>query len=165
MSDNSVDNTTSTEAAPEAGSEQTFTLEYVQQLRNEAAKHRTAKQAVEDKLKAQHEQALVAAKAEADVKIAEAQALVGAKDIEVAKLKAALELGVPRDKIETFVDSIKGSTVEEVNASAKSLSDLAGGFAAPAASATATDPTQGRGAQPHPLNSDGLLRSITALLK
>lgn len=156
MSDTAVDTST---PAQEAEPAQTFTLEYVQQLRNEAAKHRTAKQALQDELTAQHKEATAALQAEADVKVSEAQATIGAKEIEVAKLKAALELGVPKDKVETFVDSIKGSTVDEVNASAKALSDLAGGFAT-SASSPAFDPTQGQGLQNLPLNGDPLLRAL-----
>lgn len=158
MSDN--ESATPAVEAPEAGEQQTFSLDYVKSLRDEAAKHRTAKQAIVDELKAQHEQAVASLKAEADVKVAEAQAVIGAKEIEVAKLKAALELGVPKDKIETFVDSIKGSTVDEVKSSAKALSDLAGGFAAPATNMPAFDPTQGQGSQALPLNGDPLLRAL-----
>jgi len=149
----------SAESAPEADA-QTFTLEYVQQLRNEAAKHRTAKQAIEAELTAKHDVALAAAKTEAEAKIAELQGESSSKDVAVEKLKAAFELNVPADKLDSFLETVQGTTPEEVRESAKKLSDLAGGFQPKAPGIPAIDPTQGQGANQPALNSNALLKSL-----
>jgi len=154
-----------TETAPEAAEPQTFTLDYVQQLRNEAAKHRTAKQAIENELKAQHDVALAAAKAEAEAKLSELQGESSSKDVAIEKLKAAFELNVPADKLDSFLGAVQGSTPDEVRESAKKLSELAGGFQPKAAGIPAFDPTQGQGAGSQPaLNSNALLKSLTQKL-
>ena len=158
MSDN--ESTTPAAEAPEADGQQTFSLEYVKSLRDEAAKHRTAKQAIVDELTAKHDVALNAAKAEAEAKYAELQGEATSKDVSIAKLRAAFELNVPADKLESFLDSVQGSTPDEVQESAKKLSDLVGGFQPKSAVIPAIDPTQGQGTQHPPLNGNPLLRSI-----
>lgn len=155
MSD--IASTTPADPAPEADEQQTFSLDYVKSLRDEAAKHRTAKQAVVEELTAKHEKALADAQAEFDVKSTEFQAQLSSKDIEVAKLRAAFDLKVPADKLDSFLETVKGSTPDEVRESAKKLSDLVGGFQQ---GIPAIDPTQGTGNTHQPLNGNPLLHSL-----
>lgn len=157
MSDS--ESTTPAAEAPVAEEQQTFSLEYVKSLRDEAAKHRTAKQAVVEELTAKHEKALAEAQATFDVKSTEFQGEISSKDVSIAKLRAAFELKVPSDKLDSFLDSIQGSTPDEVQESAKKLSDLVGGFQAQPG-IPAFDPTQGQGTQHPPLNGNPLLKSI-----
>lgn len=157
------DSATPTTADPgqDADGQQTFSLDYVKSLREEAAKHRTAKQTAVDELSAKHEKALAKALAEAqaasDTKLAEALSESSAKDLVVAKLKVAFEMNVPADKLDSFLDTVQGSTPDEVAESAKKLSDLVGGFQS---GTKAFDPTQGMGGQTPPLNGNPLLKSL-----
>jgi hypothetical protein len=158
MSD-SESTTPAAESAPEANEPQTFSLDYVKTLRDEAAKHRTAKQAIVEELTAKHDVALTEVKTAAEAKIAEAHGESASKDVNIAKLRAAFELKVPADKLDSFLDSVQGTTPEEVQESAKKLSDLVGGFQTQTGT-PAFDPTQGQGTQHPPLNGNPLLKSI-----
>lgn len=143
------------EATPAA--QETFSREYVEQLRGEAAKYRNEKKSAVDEAKA-------ALAAEYDGKIslaaaqhAELQTTLSAREVELAKLRTAITLEVPTSKLVGFSELIKGTTEEEITTSAKSVLDLVGGFAK---SVPATDPTQGSGGTPLPLNGDPILNAL-----
>lgn len=157
MSDS--ESTTPAAEAPVAEEQQTFSLEYVKSLRDEAAKHRTAKQAAVEELTAKHEADMAEAQSAFEAKYGELQTEVNSKDLTIAKLRAAFELNVPADKLDSFLDTVQGSTPEEVSESAKKLSDLVGGFQVQKGT-PAYDPTQGMGTQHPPLNGNPLLKSI-----
>lgn len=145
------------EKAPVASSPEMFGLEYVQQLRSEAAKYRTEKKdAVDAAVTATNQQWEEKASAER-ARIAELQGRYDAKELELAKLKVAIGLEVPAEKLLGFVDLVKGSTEDEIKASAQSVLDLIGGFNK---RNPATDPTQGKGGGPLALNGDPLLAAL-----
>lgn len=150
--------------APEATPQQeSFSREYVEQLRGEAAKYRNEKKSAVDEAKAALTQEWEGKLTAADSKYAELEGKFSAREIELAKLRAAIALEVPTDKLVDFSDLIKGSTEEEITASAKAVLDLVGGFAS--AKVPATDPTQGKGGKPLPLNGDPLLAALTRVVR
>lgn len=143
--------------APEAPPAENFSLEYVQQLRGEAAKYRTEKkdavEAAEAKAKTEWE-----AKINEQIgKNTELEGKLGAAGIELTKLRVALALNVPSDKVLAFVEILKGSTEDEITSSAASAKELFGGFKT---TDPATDPTQGSGGGALPLNGDPLLNAL-----
>jgi sulfite reductase alpha subunit-like flavoprotein len=160
MSEDTTTPVTPTPAPPaQVATEEMFPKSYVTELRDEAAAARIAKKDAVDAAKA-----AVTAEWEAKLaaKVAEFDALSSeslGKDVTLAKLKAALELGVPSDKVEAFADLLKGDTEEDIKASAESTFGLVTGFKT---TDKATDPTQGSGGRHLPLNSDALLEKVKA---
>lgn len=151
-----ADTATVTPEAPVASAE-TFGIEYVQQLRGEAAKARTDK-------KAAVEAATAAATAEWEAKLneqlskhTELEGQLGSAGIELTKLKTAIALNVPSDKVLAFAEILKGSTEDEIKASADSAKELFGGFKT---SDPPIDPTQGSGNGSIALNGDPLLAAL-----
>jgi hypothetical protein len=155
--------------APEASAE-TFSKEYVQELRQEAAKQRTAKKQAVDDAKAEAQAELDKFKAGADSKYGELQTELGNAWITVQKLHTAIELGVPTDKLLAFVEVLKGTDEETIKQSAQTAKELFGDLAAPAPQGNgqrppAYDPTHGHGNKNElPLNGDPLLNTVKKLV-
>lgn len=150
---------TPADSAPEATPPaETFSLEYVQQLRGEAAKYRNEKKSAVEAAKTETAQEWEGKLNTEKSKYAELQSKYDAKSVEMAKLLAAIELEVPSDKLLSFADLIKGDDEDSIKASAKSVLDLVGGFAEKPD--PATDPTQGKGGGTLPLNGDPLLNAL-----
>lgn len=168
MADNdtpvSTDGTTS-EGNPPSAQEatETFSREYVEELRRENAKHRTSKNdavaAARDEVKAEYEAKL----AEKDTAYAELQNELGKAWIELEKLNVALEAKVPSEKVLAFAEILKGEDKDSLTESAKSVKALFGGFDT---KDPAFDPTQGSGGgkQSLPLNGDKLMQALNAKL-
>lgn len=156
---------TETPKAPEAVADgvKTFSLEYVQQLRNEAAGHRTAKN---DAVEA----ATTAAKAEAqaeianrDLRITELENDLGSAWIEIEKLVTAIEAEVPSNKVLSLVKVLQGTDKESITESVKSSLELFGPFDV---KTPAFDPSQGLGGKGNhmPLNGDPILEAIERIV-
>jgi hypothetical protein len=139
---------------------ETFGLEYVQQLRQEAAKYRNEKKtAVEDAVAklSQEWEGKIAAK---DAELAEVKSSYISKELETAKLRIAMRT-LDQDtasRAEKLAELLKGEDEDSISESAKSAHELFGGFKSGPVSAT--DPTQGRGAPVIPLNGDPLLATL-----
>ncbi|BBX09491.1 head assembly protein [Mycolicibacterium aichiense] len=135
---------------------------YVKELRQEAAKHRTDKNAaVEAAVKAANE-AHAAELAARDVAYTELQNELGNAWIELEKLQTALSLKVPSDKVLAFTSILKGEDKDSITESAKSAFELAGGFKT---TSPAFDPSQGKGGKPPlALNGDGILNAMMELI-
>lgn len=161
MSDDNTTPTPTPDPAPVAGQE-TFSKDYVQQLRNEAAKYRTEKNDAVEAAKAAVQQEWEGKLTETASKISELEGQLGAAGIELTKLRIALELGVPSDKVLAFAEILKGDNEDAIKASATSAKELFGGFAAPPSNDPAFDPTQGsgRGGGALPLNGDPILAAL-----
>ncbi len=156
------DNTTpvTTTLVPTPGPEptvETFSLEYVQGLRSEAAKYRNEK-------KTAVEQAQAAKDVEWQAKLESHQGEVtrlgtdlGSAWIELAKLYATLDAEVPTPMVREFAGLIQGSDAETIKGSAESARKLLGAFPT---NAPATDPTQGSGSGVLPLNGDPILAAL-----
>jgi hypothetical protein len=161
-----TDNTTTAEtpaAAPEAHpAPETFSKEYVQELRNEAAKYRTQKNEAIEATKAALSQQFQGQLAEKDVYITELKNELSATQLELEKIRTALEAKVPSDKVLAFASILQGSDPDAIKASAASATELFGGLIS---TSPAYDPTQGSGNSGHmPLNGDPLLNALKRIV-
>lgn len=154
--DTTTVDTTVTTGAPAATGE-TFSLEYVQSLRGEAAKYRTEKNSAVEAAKAQVAQEWETKLTTRNGEYTELESQLGASGIELTKIRTALALNVPSDKVLAFAEILKGATEDEIKASAESAKELFGGFKT---SAIPTDPTQGSGQGAIALNGDPLLAAL-----
>ena len=158
---------TSTDAAPaqeapeaDPAQEQTFSLDYVQQLRAEAAKYRqdkkTAVKAAEDAITSQWQTKLDAAGAEyADLKNQAAT-----NEIQVMRYQAMIDQGIPVEVMPDVISLVGGHDEETVAASVAAAKKLLGATARDAA----VDPMQGSGNLTPALNSDELEDSLRRAL-
>jgi hypothetical protein len=137
---------------------ETFSREYVESLRNEAAKYRTEKTGAVEAAKTEAQAALDAKLAEKDTAYTELEGKLGVAGLELSKIRIALELGVPSDKVLAFAEILKGATDEELKESGNTSFQLFGGLKS--ANAAAIDPTQGSGNTHLPLNGDPLLAMV-----
>jgi hypothetical protein len=158
----SDDNTTpETAATPDQGlapAVETFSREYVTELRNEAAKARTDKKSAVEVAKAERDTEWQEQVNASQAEQTRLQTELGDSWVELQKLHSAISAGVPTDKLLAFASVLKGSTADELDSAAKSAKDLFGGFNK---NDPATDPTQGSGGRsPLALNSDALLQAV-----
>lgn len=155
-----TDTTPTQEAAPIVPGPvpvETFSRDYVEGLRSEAAKYRNEKKDAVEAAKAAVAAEWEAKFAAKDVEFAALQSDSLSKDVTLAKVKAAIDLKVPSDKVLAFAEHVKGDTEEAIAESAKSVFELAGGFST---TSPAFDPTQGSGGNHLPLNGDPLLNAL-----
>lgn len=149
---------TPADAAQEAHpSPEMYPKEYVQELRNEAARYRTQKNEAVEATKAAVTAEFTAKLAEKDVQITELSQQLQNAQLELEKLSVAVELGVPSDKVRAFAAILQGSDKDAITASAASAKELFGGLTTPS---PAYDPTQGAGGGDLPLNGDPLLNAL-----
>ncbi len=158
---------TSTDAAPaqeaqeaDPAQEQTFSLDYVQQLRAEAAKYRqdkkTAVKAAEDAITSQWQTKLDAAGAE----YADLKNQVATNEIQVMRYQAMIDQGIPVEVMPDVISLVGGHDEETVAASVAAAKKLLGATARDAA----VDPMQGSGNRTPALNSDELEDSLRRAL-
>jgi len=157
MSDDNLTPEATSAAAPVATAEQTFSKEYVQQLRNEAARYRTEKNDAVEAAKAAVTADWEGKLAQEQSKAADLESKLGLADLTLTKVKTALSLGVPSDKVLAFAEILKGETEDEIKASAESAKEL---FGVAPVKAPATDPTQGSGNSHLALNGDPILDAL-----
>jgi hypothetical protein len=159
MSD--TDNTPSAE--DQAGAQEAhqapemFSKEYVQELRNEAARYRTQKNEAVEQTKAALEADFTSKLAEKDVAVTELQNQLGAAWVELEKVYTAIEAKIPSDKVRAFAAILQGNDKDSISESAKSAKELFGGLDS---KSPAYDPTQGSGGGVLPLNGDPLLNAL-----
>ena len=158
---------TSTDAVPaqeaqeaDPAQEQTFSLDYVQQLRAEAAKYRqdkkTAVKAAEDAITSQWQTKLDAAGAE----YADLKNQVATNEIQVMRYQAMIDQGIPVEVMPDVISLVGGHDEETVAASVAAAKKLLGATARDAA----VDPMQGSGNRTPALNSDELEDSLRRAL-
>jgi sirohydrochlorin ferrochelatase len=148
--------TAGTDAAPaqEATPQQeTFSRDYVESLRSEAAKHRTEKNSAVDAAKAAVIKEYEGKAAERDSKISEIETNYATAQLDLLKLRSVLEAGISTDDVLEVVSLVQGSDEESVNESVNRVKALLG--KAPSKVA-AVDPTQGQGSHV-PLNGNPVL--------
>jgi len=141
-----------THPAPEV-----FSKEYVQELRNEAARYRTQKNEAVEATKTAVTKEFEAKLAEKDVALTELQQQFSNAQLELEKLYVALEAKVPSDKVRAFAAILQGTDAESINESAASAKEL---FTGLDQKSPAYDPTQGAGSGVLPLNGDPLLNAL-----
>lgn len=88
--------------------------------------------------------------------------LVGAK-LGTVKLRAAIDAGVPIDKLDSFTELLKGEDEAGIRAHAGELVKLFGASQGTIQPDPATDPSQGQ-SNPLPLNGDGLLNALRGIV-
>jgi hypothetical protein len=152
--------TESVTATPEVNKPETFSLDYVQGLRQEAAKYRTEKNdavaAAKAELAAQFDNALAAK----DTEFEELKQNVSARELELIKLRAALAAGIPSEDVLEVVTLIQGDSEESISESVNRVKALIG--KAPAKDRP-IDPSQGS-SNSIPLNGDPLLESLKKIV-
>jgi len=145
---------------------ESFSADYVKDLREEAARYRNEKkQAVED---ARTEARTEVVKeyepkvAERDQAISQLQQDLSARDLELLKLKAVLAEGIPSEDVLDVVTLIQGDDEESVSESVKRVKALLGKSPA---KQSPVDHSQGRGGDVPPLNGDKVLNILKAAVK
>jgi hypothetical protein len=160
MSEETTTTETVTPAAPEATRQETFSLDYVQGLRQEAAKYRTEKNeavaAAKAELAAKYDQALAAKDSEFEA----VRNDMSAREIELVKLRTALQAGIPSSDVLDVVELVQGSDEESISESVARVKALIG--KAPDRDRP-VDPSQGSG-NTLPLNGDPLLESLKKIV-
>lgn len=158
MSDNTSE--TVEAVAQEVPRAETFSLDYVQGLRQEAAKYRTERNEavanVKAELQSQFEQQLSVK----DSEFTELKSELSAREVELLKLKAILAAGIPTDDVLTVADLVQGSDEESVSESVKRVKTLIGKNPP---KDRPVDPSQGSG-NAIPLNGDPLLETIKRIV-
>jgi hypothetical protein len=142
--------------APEVAAPETFSLEYVQGLRQEAAKYRTERNDAVEKAKAEVIRDYEGQLSERESAFNELKGELSVRDIELLKLKAVVSEGIPTEDILDVTALIQGSdeaTISESVKRVKSLLDKAPTRERP------VDPSQGSG-NVLPLNGDPLLDMV-----
>jgi hypothetical protein len=156
-----TDSTTTAEApaaAPVASTApETFSKEYVQELRQEAANYRVQKNEAVESAKAAVTQQFQGQLAEKDVTITQLQNDLQSVQLELEKVRIAIEAKVPSEKVLAFAQFLQGSDPDAIKASAATATELFGGFDS---KSPAYDPTQGSGGGVIPLNGDPLLNML-----
>jgi len=166
MSDTTTPETSASVSPPTAQETvvETFSKEYVQELRNEAAKYRNEKKEAVEAAKLEASTAVIT---EYEAKASESAAalqeigneLSGTK-LELLKLKSVLAAGIPSVDVLEVTALVQGSDEESVSASVERVKALLG--KAPTKD-RAIDPSQGSG-NVLPLNGDPLLDSLKRIV-
>jgi hypothetical protein len=146
------------EAAPKTT--ETFSLEYVQELRNQAAKYRTEKKSAAESAKAEATKEFESVLAEKDSSIATVREELDNANLELMKLKAVLAEGVSSAHALDVASLVQGHDAETVSASVARVKSLIG--AAPAKDRP-VDSTQGSG-NTIPLNGDPILEKLKRMV-
>lgn len=160
----SDDTTTETPApTPQAGVE-SFSKEYVQELRNEAAKYRNEKKEAVETAKAEATAEAIreyeAKAAERDVALTDINNELSGTKLELLKLKSVLAADIPSTDVLEVVALVQGTDEETVSASVQRVKALIG--KAPSKDRP-TDPSQGTG-NVLPLNGDPLLETLKRIV-
>lgn len=159
MSD-AVETADTTPPAPEADPQDVFSRDYVETLRNEAAKYRNEKKdavaEAETKTRAEVVHEYEPQVSERDSKISELEGELSSRSLELLKLKAILGAGVPGEDVLEVAELVQGTDDESVSESVKRVKAL---LSKSTPSTPAFDPTQGQGSH-MPLNGDPVLDAL-----
>jgi hypothetical protein len=146
--------------APKPVAPETFSKEYVQELRNEAAKYRTEKNDAVERAKADVIKDYESKLSEKESAFNETQQELSARALELLKLKAVVSAGISSEDVLDVVTLVQGSDEETVSESVKRVKSLIG--KAPEKDRP-IDPSQGTGNQ-LPLNGDPLLETVRRIV-
>lgn len=162
MSDTTTTPETPAVPAPEANQQQeTFSRDYVETLRQEAARYRTEKKDAVEAGKAEVIKDYEGKLAEKDTAFGELQTAHAETSLELLKIKSVLESGIPREDVLEVVALVQGSDEESVKESVERVKSLLG--KSPAKDRL-IDPSQGSGSH-IPLNGDPILNLLKAAVK
>jgi hypothetical protein len=148
--------------APVAPQQQeTFSRDYVETLRAEAAKYRTEKKDAVEAGKAEVIKDYEGKLAEKDTAHAELKAQFDTASLELLKIKSVLAAGIPHEDVMEVVALVQGSDEAAVTESVERVKSLLG--KSPAKDRL-VDLSQGKGNH-MPLNGDPILNMIKAAVK
>ena len=143
--------------APEAKpAEDTFSRQYVEDLRAEAAKYRTEKKDAVEAAKAEVIQEYESKLSEKGTEFADLESKFLEASLELTKLKAVLEAEIEADDVLEVAALVQGSDEESISESVKRVKTLLGKTPK---YAPAIDHTQGSGSVPA-LNDNALLEKL-----
>jgi len=152
--------TDSVSNSPDGNRQETFSLDYVQGLRQEAAKYRTEKNdavaAAKADLAANYDRAL----AEKDTEFESLKADVSARELELIKLRTILSVGIPAEDALEVATLVQGEDEESISESVNRVKQLIGKNPP---RDRPVDPSQGS-SNTIPLNGDPLLESIKRIV-
>jgi hypothetical protein len=160
MSDETQTTTTENAAPAQEAPAETFSREYVQELRNEAAKYRTEKNTAVEAARAEVIKDYESKLAQKDGSLSEMETEVSARSLELLKLKMVLNEGIPTEDVLDVVSLVQGADEETVSESVKRVKSLIG--KKPPADRP-VDPSQGQGNH-LPLNGDPLLETVKRMV-
>jgi hypothetical protein len=146
--------------APEVAAPETFSLDYVQGLRQEAAKYRTERNDAVEKAKAEVIRDYEGQLSERESAFNELKGELSVRGLELLKLKAVVSEGIPTEDILDVAALIQGSDEETISESVKRVKSLLD--KAPARERP-VDPSQGSG-NVLPLNGDPLLETVKRIV-
>lgn len=146
--------------APKPAAPEVFSKEYVQELRNEAAKYRTEKNDAVERAKADVIKDYESKLSEKESAFNELQGELSARGLELLKLKAVVSAGIPSDDIMDVVTLVQGADEETVSESVKRVKSLIGKNPP---KDRPVDPSQGSGSH-LPLNGDPLLETVKRIV-
>lgn len=151
---------TVTPAAQAAPKPETFSLDYVQGLRQEAAKYRTERNEAVANVKVELQSGFESQLAAKDSEFGELKSELSSRQVELIKLKAILAAGIPTDDVLTVAELVQGTDETTVSESVERVKSLIG--KSPSKDRP-VDPSQGSG-NALPLNGDPLLETIKRIV-
>jgi hypothetical protein len=113
-------------SAPEAPAAETFSLDYVKTLRDEAASHRIKAKEAGDAARAEVIKEYEGKMAEKDTALGELSATAKADSEALLKLKAVIAAKIPVEDIEDVIALVQGSDVESITESVNRVKSLLG---------------------------------------
>lgn len=149
-----------TPAAPAAPKPETFSLDYVQGLRQEAAKYRTERNEAVERVKTELQSEFESQLSAKDSEFGELKSELSSRQVELVKLKAILAAGIPTDDVLTVAELVQGEDEETVSKSVERVKSLIGKNPP---KDRPVDPSQGTG-NAIPLNGDPLLETIKRIV-
>jgi len=161
MSDTPTTPETPAAPAPEAPEKQeTFSRDYVESLRAEAAKYRTEKKDAVDAAKAEVIRDYEGKLAEKDTAFTELKTKHSETSLELLKLKSILEAGIPSEDVLEVAALVQGTDDESVKGSVERVKALLGKSHV---KDRLVDPSQGSGSHV-PLNGDPIVNMFKSAL-
>lgn len=139
---------------------ETFSLDYVQGLRQEAARYRTEKNDAVEKAKGEVIKDYEGQLSEKATALVALQAQFDVHSLELLKIKAVVDAEIPTEDVADVVALVQGSDEKSVTESVKRVKSLLG--KAPAKERP-VDPSQGSGNH-LPLNGDPLLETVRRIV-
>lgn len=147
--------------APVAPAAETFSREYVEELRRENAKHRTDNKTAAETARAAADTEWQAKLDAATATHTETQENLSKSELTLLKLTEVLKAKVPSDQVLAIAEHVKGEDEESVSASVKSLKAI---LDAKPSKDSAVDPSQGSGQGVIPLNGDPILDKLKSVV-
>lgn len=123
----------------------------------EAAKYRNEKKSAVEAAKAEVVNEYEQKVGGFQTQLEELKGEVSARELELVKLRTAIDAGVPNEAIAKFASLLQGSTEDEVKSHAEEVKDL---FKLKPPADRPVDHSQGSGGSSLPLNGDPLLNAL-----